>query len=70
MSRDVLRKLGSVSVNVMLGDIKAKQCSGLKVDKVIVMTDRLIVGAQGPQSSITHPCQHRDRVGACQDLGD
>ena len=57
MSRDVLRKLGSVSVNVMLGDIKAKQCSGLKVDKVIVMTDRLIVGAQARDSSpasLTH----------------
>ena len=70
MSRDVLRKLGSVSVNVMLGDIKAKQGSGLKVDKVIVMTDRLIVGVQGPHPSITHPCQHQDRVGACQDFGD
>ena len=68
MSRDVLRKLGSVSVNVMLGDIKAKQGSGLKVDKVIVMTDRLIVGVQGPRPSITH--QHQDRVGACQDIGD
>ena len=36
----------------MLGDIKAKQGSGLKVDKVIVMTDRLNV--EPAPASLTH----------------